>query len=119
MLSKDLLNKLHNEFNEINDLEYTGLLMGDNSEFKVIKIEDNPEYLNTTILIYNKDNTEIDMWCVSLNKKNLELSLDYMYNLVDCMDIDYANRKPILEWIYQSMSYENIVDTIKKLIEAK
>ena len=35
------------------------------------------------------------------------------------MGIDYANRKPILEWIYQSMSYENIVDTIKKLIEAK
>lgn len=48
-------------------------------------------------------------------KEDLELSLDYMYNLVDCMDIDYANRKPILEWIYQSLSFDNIKDCIKRL----
>lgn len=117
MLSNQVLNQLHIEFNQANDLEYSGVLIGENTVYKSIKIEDNPEYLNTTILIYNKDNTEIDMWCVSLNKKNLELSLDYMYNLVDCMDIAYANRKPILDWIYQSMSYENIVDCVERLIK--
>lgn len=38
MLSKDLLNKLHNEFNEINDLEYTGLLMGIIQNLKLLKL---------------------------------------------------------------------------------
>lgn len=117
MLSKDLLNKLHDEFNEINDLDYTGVFMGENSEFKVIEIEDNQIYLNSFILIYNKDHYDIDLWRVSLNKKNLELSLDYMYNIQDCMGIDYTNRKPILDWVYQSLTFKQIVDIITNLME--
>lgn len=117
MLSIQILNQLHIEFNQANDLEYSGVLIGENTVYKSIKVEDTGEELNNYILIFNKTSYEIDLWCVSLNKNTFETSIDYMYNLVDCMDIDHANKKPILDWIYQSFTFENIVDFVSRLIK--
>lgn len=116
MLSNQLLNQLHNEFNEACDLDYSGVLIGENTVFKSIKIEDTESFLNNYILVFNKTSYEIDLWVVSLNKNNFESSLDYMYNLQDCMAIDYANRKPILDWVYQSLTFDNIIDCVNRLM---
>lgn len=116
MLSNQILNQLHNEFNQANDLEYTGVLIGENTVYKSIKIEDTGSFLNNYILVFNKSSYEIDLWCVSLNKNTFESSIDYMYNLQDCMAIDYANRKPILDWVYQSLTFDNIIDCVNRLM---
>lgn len=116
MLSNQVLNQLHNEYLQLNDLEYTGVLIGENTIFKSIKIEDNAVYLNNYIFVFNKTSYELDLWCVSLNKNTFETSIDYMYNLVDCMGIDHANRKPILDWVYESFTFENIVDFVNRLM---
>ena len=114
MLSNQILNQLHNEFNQLHDLDYSGVLIGENTVYKSIKIEDNGVYLNNYILIFNKDSYDIDLWQVSLNKNTFEMDIDYMYNLVDSMNIDYENRKPILDWIYQSLTFDNIIDSINR-----
>ena len=114
MLSNQILNQLHNEFNQLHNLEYSGVLIGENTVYKSIKIEDNGVYLNNFILIFNKTSYDIDLWCVSLRKNTFEMDIDYMYNLVDRMNIDYNNRKPVLDWIYQSLTFDNIIDTIDR-----
>ena len=119
MLSNQILNQLHIEYNQLNDLDYTGVLIGENTVYKSIKIEDNQIYLNNFILVFNKSSYEIDMWCVSLNKNTFETSIEYMYNLVDGMGIDHANRKPILDWVYQSLTFKQIIDIITNLTELK
>lgn len=116
MLSNQILNQLHIEYNQLNDLDYSGVLIGENTVYKSIKIEDNEVYLNNYILVFNKSSYEIDLWCVSLNKNTFESSIDYMYNLVDCMGIDHTNRKPILDWVYQSLTFDNIIDCVNRLM---
>ena len=117
MLSNQVLNQLHNEFNLANDIEYSGVLIGENTIYKSINVQDTGAYLNNYILVFNKDSYEIDMWCVSLEKNTFETQIDYMYNLQDCMNIEYANRKPILDWIYESLTYDNIIDCVERLIK--
>lgn len=117
MLSTQVLNQLHNEFNQLNDMDYSGVLIGENTVFKSIKIEEYGDYLKNYILVFNKSCYEIDLWCVDLNRNTFNLTLEYMYNLQGCMGIDYANRKPILDWIYKSLSFDNIIDCVERLIK--
>ena len=116
MLSIQILNHLHNEFNLAHDIDYSGVLIGENTVYKSIKIEGTGSFLNNYILVFNKSSYEIDLWCVSLNKNTFESSIDYMYNLQDSMNIDYANRKPILDWIYESLTFDNIIDCVNRLM---
>ena len=116
MLSTQVLNQLHIEYNEVNDLQYHGVLIGENTIYKSIKVDDTESFLNNYILIFNKDSYDIDLWCVSLNKSTFESSIDYMYNLQDDMAIEHSNRIPILNWIYNSFTYENIIDFINRLM---
>ena len=117
MLSIQILNQLHIEFNQLNDIDYSGVLIGENTVFKSIKIEEYGDYLKNYILVFNKSCYEIDLWCVDFNRNTFNLTLEYMYNLVDCMDIDHANKKPILDWVYQSLSFDNIIDCVERLIK--
>ena len=116
MLSNQVLNQLHNEFNLDNDLEYTGVLIGEHTVYKSIKVEEYGVYAKTYILVYDKDVSDINLWCINLNKNTFDLTLEYMYNLQDCMGIDYVNRKPILDWVYQSLTFDNIIDCVERLI---
>ena len=116
MLSNQILNQLHNEFNLTNDLEYYGVLIGENTDFKSIKVEDDGEYVKNYILVYNKKVPDMNLWCVILNKNTFELTLEYMHNLPDCMAIANTDIKPILDWIYHSFTYENIIDFINRLM---
>lgn len=117
MLSTQVLNQLHNEFNLAHDIDYSGVLIGENTVYKSIKTEENDKFLNTFILVFNKSSYEIDLWNVNLNKNTFELTLDYMYNLQDAMAIEYANRKPILDWVYESLTFDNIIDCVNRLIK--
>ena len=54
MLSNQILNQLHNEYLQLNDLEYNGVLIGENTVFKSIKVEDTGSFLNNYILVFNK-----------------------------------------------------------------
>ena len=116
MLSNQILNQLHNEYLQLNDLEYNGVLIGENTVFKSIKVEDTGTFLNNYILIYDKKVPDLNLWCVSLNKTTFESSIDYMYNLPDCMAIVNPNIKPILDWVYQSLTFDNIIDCVNRLM---
>ena len=117
MLNNQILNQLHIEYNQLNDPDYSGVLIGENTVYKTIKIEEKGDYVKNYILVYDKGIQDINLWCVDLNKNNFNLTLEYMYNLQDGMGIDYHNRLPILDWVYQSLSFENIVDIINRLMD--
>ena len=116
MLSNQVLNQLHNEFNLDHDIDYTGPLIGEHTVYKTIKIEEKGDYVKNYILVYDKGIQDINLWCVDLNKNNFNLTLEYMYNLQDCMGIDYHNRLPILDWVYRSLSFDNIIDCVNRLM---